>query len=138
MLTILIAIIFHILSSYGIVIIDVAEPIEIPKLGEIESVRVGDSTARTDDEIKQTAIEFLQSAVPTMRQSVNDTPNAEDYSFFMLISTANECISRGYFYEIEYLFGLVSRWYYEIPYYGIYEVSESHVETLLLEFNQEL
>ncbi|MBR2341069.1 MAG: DUF5301 domain-containing protein [Clostridia bacterium] len=138
MLTILISIILFILSSTGVLVLgDVADPIVIPTLSEIESVRIGNSSTRTDEEIKQKAIEFLQSAVPTKRQSVNDTPRAEEYTFFMLQGPTNEYLYRGYFYEVEHLFGLTSEWYYEIPYNGIYEVSEDFVEALLAEWNGE-
>ena len=71
-------------SSCGLFCADEPAPeLEIPQIEEIESVYIGvgygnNGVVRTDEEIKQKAIDFLQSAVPTKRESVNDTPGQED------------------------------------------------------------
>ena len=124
-------------SSCGLFYADDPAPeLEIPKIKEIESVYIGvgyhsDGIARTDEEIKQKAIDFLQSAIPTKRESVNDTPNREVYYRFYINGAEKQYLCGGYFYEDKSLFGLVSKWYYEVPYNGIYEVSKECALALL-------
>lgn len=77
------------------------------------------------------AIEFLQNAVPTKRESVNDTPASSTVYKLVLEMEENEAYKIGFIYEVERLFGLYSQWYYEIPYYGIYEVSEESVTSII-------
>ena len=133
-LTMVIACLF---SSCGLFYADEHAPVlEIPSLEEIESVYIGvgycgDGTARTDEEIKQKAIAFLESAIPTKRESVNDTPGREVYYRFYINGAEKQYLCGGYFYEDKSLFGLVSKWYYEIPYNGIYEVSKECALALL-------
>ena len=111
-------------SSCGLFYKDEPAPIlQIPSKEEITGVFVSSLDAKQDEESIEKAIAFLSSTVPTRYESVNDRPYAEPcYTFW--IETAEEITCMGYFYEEKDFFGIKSKWYFEIPYYGIYEVSE--------------
>ena len=109
-----------------------APALNVPSKEEITGVFVSSLDAKQDEESIEKAIAFLSSTVPTRYESVNDRPYAEPcYTFW--IETAEEITYMGYFYEEKDFFGIKSKWYFEIPYYGIYEVSEECALALLEE-----
>jgi hypothetical protein len=122
------------LSSCGLFSNDEPAPtLEIPRIEEITGVYIHSSVdVIADEETIERAVALLESAIPTTRWSVNDVPNYEPMYFFALqVEEGMSSLFRGYIYEVERYFGLVSDWYFEIPYYGVYEVSTDCVLALL-------
>ena len=108
-----------------------APNLKIPNREEITGVYdVVTSSLREDEESIEKAIAFLLSAVPTRYESVNDAPYADSY-YALSLETTEGSEFFGYFYEEKRVFGLISKWYLEMPYSGIYEVSEDCALALL-------
>ena len=108
-----------------------APALNIPSKAEIIGVYdVLTSELLEDEESIENALAFLLSAVPTRYESVNDNPYADCY-YALSLETTEGCEFFGYFYEEKQFFGLVSKWYLEMPYSGIYEVSEDCALALL-------
>ena len=82
-----------------------------------------------DAEKTEQVISIIESATPTKRQSNNDTPYADEVYCVRFIG--EEEYIPTYLYQDERFFGLISHWYLEQPYHGIYEISEDDAETLL-------
>jgi hypothetical protein len=120
------------LSSCRIFYTDKPAPtLKIPNKTDITGVCVGmNLETREDEESIEKAIAFLLSATPTRYESVNDTPYADCY-YGLSLETTEGSEFFGYFYEEKRVFGLISKWYLEMPYSGIYEVSEDCVLALL-------
>ena len=134
LLVVVLTLIVCLFSSCRLFYADEPAPVlQIPSKEEITGVCVKTSLeVRTDEESIENAIAFLQSTVPTRYESVNDTPYAEPCYFFCLETTEGRMF-RGFFYEEKSFLGLVSKWYFEMPYSGIYEVSEERALALLEE-----
>ena len=110
-----------------------APALKIPSKAEIIGVYdVSTSEIRADEESIENALAFLLSAIPTRYESVNDNPYSDCY-YALSLETTKGSEFFGYFYEEKQFFGLVSKWYLEMPYYGIYEVSEECALALLEE-----
>ena len=82
-----------------------------------------------DAEKTEQVISIIESATPTKRQSNNDTPYADEVYVIQFI-TQEESLPT-YLYQKESLFGLISHWYLEQPYHGVYEISQADAEILL-------
>ena len=82
-----------------------------------------------DEEKIAQVISIIESATPTKRQSNNDTPYADEAYIIRFIATEETVPT--YLYQDEIFFGLVSHWYLEQPYHGIYEISAENAEILL-------
>ena len=134
LLVVVLTLIVCLFSSCRLFYADEPAPVlQIPSKEEITGVCVKTSLeVRTDEESIENAIAFLQSAVPTRYESVNDTPYADCY-YGLSLETTEGSEFFGYFYEEKRVFGLISKWYLEMPYSGIYEVSEECALALLEE-----
>ena len=86
-------------------------------------------TAIMDNGKIEQVISIIETATPTKRQSVNDTPYADEVYCVRFIG--EEEYIPTYLYQDERLFGLISHWYLEQPYHGIYEITKESAEILL-------
>ena len=108
-----------------------APALNIPSKEEITGVCIQSTLEPLEDEDSiDKAIAFLSSATPTRFESVNDSPYADCY-YALYLETAEGSEFFGYFYEEKRVFGLISKWYLEMPYSGIYEVSTECALALL-------
>ena len=82
-----------------------------------------------DAEKTEQVISIIESATPTKRQSNNDTPYADEVYVIQFI-TQEESLPT-YLYQKKSFFGLISHWYLEQPYHGVYEISQADAEILL-------
>ena len=82
-----------------------------------------------DEEKIAQVISIIESATPTKRQSNNDTPYADEVYVIQFITQEESLLT--YLYQKESLFGLISHWYLEQPYHGIYEIAKENAEILL-------
>lgn len=104
-----------------------AEPITLPDLEEVISVKVSDG----DDELVYTDVEDISSIISkikeakaTSKPTVQDNPvNIDNY--YSVYITANEVQSTTL-----YIYKEKSKWYIEQPYQGIYETDEAILEHL--------
>ena len=111
---------------------DPAPPPYLPNRTEITSVRVSsypNMTLLSSSEEIDFVLAILFNATPTKIESVNDTPNAEDLYGIQIL--AGESSTLFYLYKRERYLGLVTQWYIEQPYRGIYEISEEDANSLL-------
>ncbi len=106
---------------------DIAEPIILPDLEEVISIKVSED----DDELVYTDVEDISSIISkineakaTSKPTVQDNPvNVENY--YSVYITANEEQSTTL-----YIYKEKSKWYIEQPYQGIYETDEAIFEDL--------
>lgn len=106
---------------------DRAEPIILPDLEEVISVKVSED----DDELVYTDVEDISSIISkineakaTSKPTVQDNPvNVDNY--YSVYITANEEQSTTL-----YIYKEKSKWYIEQPYQGIYETDEAIFEHL--------
>ena len=131
-MTILLTAIFF--SSCGLFYTDEPASPYLPDRTEVTDVRIypypngNDDTLLASNEEIDFVIAILSNATP-IRESVNDSPNADDLYCIQIL--AGESSTRFYLYKRERWLGLVTQWYIEQPYRGIYEISEEEANSLL-------
>ena len=107
-----------------------APALVLPQSSEIAKVELQKEGVWQEVEDEESVLALLKNAEPTTRESVNDSPYAETY-YALCVQGEEERLVFGYLYERESFFGLISKWYFEVPYYGIYEVQEEHLSKVI-------
>lgn len=93
------------------------------------SDKSGVSRTLTDSAEIEEILSVLKKAEPTRRESVNDTPAKDEYWVIRVIFA--ESTDTLYLYKSNRFFGIVSSWYVERPYSGIYEIREQDAKSIL-------
>jgi len=97
-----------------------ANPIELPLIDDITSIEIAGGikdTIITNEEIIASFIQKVIEAKPTSKQSLQDVPNALEYTRVDFVSDGN--ITSIFIYKEN------SKWYIEQSYQGIYEIDEN-------------
>ena len=119
-----------------------APPLYLPERTEIIEILLYDNTEDdrhfrgdsdailTSNEQIDFVLNILANTTPTKKESVNDSPYVDEF-LLIHINTNSSSYHFSYLYKRERYFGLITQWYIEQPYRGIYEISEEEAQSLL-------
>ncbi len=74
--------------------------------------------------------QLLETAIPTRTASVNDSPtNVDEYFTLEIIKSGTHY--NYYLYKRTRFFSLITQWYLEIPYYGVYKTPTESAQEIV-------